>query len=128
MLAHWLTNAVILLHFSFVLFVLLGGLLCLKWRWVAWVHIPAVAWGVAIELAGWVCPLTPLENTLRRQAGLAGYDEGFIDHYVGVVLYPPGMTPVLQWMLAALLALFNLAVYWLVYRRYRRPPDVLGHR
>ncbi len=88
----WLADAVFLLHLGFVLFVALGGLPVLRWPRLAWVHLPCVGWGVLIEFAGWVCPLTPLEVELRRLAGEAGYAGGFIEHYLTGVLYPAGLT------------------------------------
>lgn len=113
-----LADAVLVLHLAFVLFALLGGLLVLRWRWLAWLHLPALAWGLWIELSGGVCPLTPLENGLRQRGGEAGYGGGFIEHYLLPVLYPPGLTRETQWWLAAVLAAVNIAVYGrLLWRR-----------
>ncbi|MEJ2453683.1 MAG: DUF2784 domain-containing protein [Candidatus Thiodiazotropha sp.] len=110
-------NLVLLLHLAFVLFVLLGGLFALRWRWMPWLHLPAATWGTAVELLGMPCPLTPLENQLRRAAGDAGYTGGFIDHYLLPLLYPVELTPEVQWLLAGVVVAFNLIVY-LVIRRY----------
>src|SRR3989442_15612570 len=99
MLYRWLADAVVVLHAAFVAFVLLGGFLALRWRRIAWVHVPAAIWGVLIEYAGWICPLTPLENALRDRAGQAGYAGGFIEHYVLHVLYPGELTPAVRWAL-----------------------------
>src|SRR5437764_12343559 len=85
-------DAVVLLHAAFVLFVMFGGLLVLRWRWIAWLHVPAVLWGVAIEFGGWVCPLTPLEVYLRRAGGGVGYEGDLIAHYVLPSLYPAALT------------------------------------
>lgn len=112
-----LAAAVVILHFLFVAFVALGGFLAWRWRRVAWVHLPAAAWGVAIEFGGWVCPLTPLENGLRARAGLAGYSGGFVAHHVLPWLYPVGLTPPKQVMLGTLALLVNLVAYGLVLRR-----------
>ena len=87
-LAHTLADLVMLTHFGFVLFVGVGALLVLRWRRVAWAHVPCAAYGVAIEFFGWVCPLTPLEQDLRRLSGSGGYTGGFTEHYVGGLLYP----------------------------------------
>ncbi len=114
-----LADLVVGLHFVFVLFVVLGGLLALRWRWVMWLHIPAAVWGVLIELGGWICPLTPLEKTLREQAGGAGYEGGFIEHYIVPVLYPGALTRELQFVLAGAVIAVNLLVYAYV---LRRPP------
>lgn len=115
-----LADAVVMLHFGFVLFVIFGGLLVLRWRWVAWLHLPAAAWGALVEFAGLICPLTPLEKWLRHEGGLAGYHGGFVAHYILPVLYPSGLTRSVQVVLGTLVILFNLLVYWLVWRRARR--------
>src|SRR3989442_5476103 len=86
-----LADAVVLVHAAFVAFVVLGGFLAWRWRWVVLLHVPCALWGVAIEYAGWICPLTPLENALRGRAGLAGYRGGFVEHYVIPALYPAGL-------------------------------------
>ena len=114
-----LADLVVVLHFSFVLFVVLGGLLVLRRPWVAYVHIPAAIWGAAIELAGWICPLTPLENWLRRQAGTAGYSGSFIEHYILPILYPSALTRDIQLILGVLVIAFNLTIYAYVFRRRR---------
>jgi uncharacterized membrane protein YhhN len=92
MLYRWLADLVVVLHFGFVLFVVGGGLLALRWPRLARVHLPTAVWGVLIEFGGWLCPLTPLENWLRRRSGGAGYAGGFVEHYVLPVLYPSGLT------------------------------------
>ena len=107
-----LADGVLLLHVGFVAFVVLGALLLARRPWAAWVHLPAVAWGVAIEFAGAVCPLTPLEQALRRRGGEAGYAGGFIDHYLTAALYPNGLTRGVQWTLGAALLLLNATLYW----------------
>jgi hypothetical protein len=112
-----LADAVVVLHVLFVAFVVLGGFVAWRWRRVAWVHLPAAGWGVAIEFGGWVCPLTPLENALRARAGLAGYSGGFVEHHVLPWLYPVSLTPPRQVMLGALALLVNLVAYGLVLRR-----------
>lgn len=116
-----LADAVVGLHFAFVLFVVLGGLPVLRWRRLAWVHLPAAAWGALIEFAGWICPLTPLENQLRRRAGEAGYAGGFVEHYVLPVLYPAELTREVQIALGLFVLVLNAGVYgWLLWRRRRR--------
>ena len=110
-----LADLVLALHLAFVVFVVFGGVLVIRRRWVAWIHLPAAAWGVAIELVGWVCPLTPLENRLRRAAGGGGYEGGFLEHYIMPVLYPAEMTRDLQLVLAALAVVINALIYtWVV--------------
>jgi hypothetical protein len=118
MLYRTLADAVVLVHFAFVIFVVGGALLVLKWPRVAFVHLPAAVWGALIEFAGWICPLTPLENWLRMKGGVAGYGGGFIEHYILPVLYPPGLTRGVQVGLGAIVVLVNLGVYgWVLYRK-----------
>lgn len=116
-----LADFVLVLHVAFIVFVLAGGLLALRWRWVPAVHLPAAFWGVFVEVSGRMCPLTPLESSLRRAAGDAGYAGGFIEHYLLPVIYPAGLTPRVQLVLAGLVVLANALVYAVVWRR-RRPP------
>lgn len=108
-----------LTHLVFVLFVVAGGLLVLRWPRLAWLHLPAAIWGAAIELSGLVCPLTPLENWLRRQAGDSGYPGGFVEHYVIPVLYPVGLTRSVQIALGVGVIGINLGIYLWVLRRCR---------
>lgn len=113
-------NLVVLVHLAFIVFVVLGGLLVLRWRWLAWVHIPAVIWAALIEFAGWICPLTPLENRLREAGGQAGYDGGFIGHTIAPMVYPSGLTREMQFLLGAMVVLVNVGAYALVRVRRRR--------
>lgn len=122
MLFRWLADVALLGHLAFVAFVLLGALLVPRWPKLAWVHLPAVCWGVLIEFAGWICPLTPLENALRVRGGGAGYAGGFIDHYITAVLYPSGLTRTVQVGLGSLALLINVLLYRQVARRWRKPP------
>ena len=113
-----LADAVVLLHFAFIAFVLAGSALVLWRPWWAALHLPAVAWGAYTEFTATVCPLTPLENALRRSAGVAGYDGGFVDHYLIPLIYPAGLTPGLQvWLGLALIAI-NAVAYALAWRRH----------
>jgi len=111
------------LHFSFVLFVVLGGLLVLRWPRLAWLHLPAVAWGASIELLGWICPLTPIENQLRSEAGMAGYEGGFVDHYLLPVLYPESLSRSVQIILGLSVLLINVVLYASILRRRYRSMD-----
>ena len=111
-----LADLVVALHFLFVLFVIFGGLLALRWPKVAYVHLPVAVYGALIELVGWVCPLTPLEKRLRESSGLQGYEGGFIEHYILPVLYPSGLTRGIQLVLGALVIGVNLAVYAVIAR------------
>ena len=110
-------DLVALTHFAFVLFVVLGGLLVLRWRRIAWVHLPCAVWGALIEFAGCICPLTPLENWLRMRAGESGYSGGFIDHYLLPLLYPVGLTRTTQWGLGIAVIVINVMIYgWILAR------------
>jgi hypothetical protein len=120
MLYRLLADLVVLVHFGFVLFVVLGGLLALRWPRAAWVHLPAALWGAGIEFAAGICPLTPLENHFRRLGGEAGYTGGFVEHYVLPVLYPDGLTREVQLGLGMFVLVLNLVVYTIVWRRSRR--------
>jgi hypothetical protein len=111
MISRLLADAVLLLHLAFVAFAVAGGLLVLRWRWVALLHLPALAWAAFVEFTGRICPLTPLENALRAAGGQAGYEGGFVEHYLLPMLYPADLTRELQFLLGGGLLLFNLAVY-----------------
>ena len=122
----FLADLVVLLHMGFVVFVVAGGLLALRWRRMAWVHVPCAVWGAWIEFAGWICPLTPLEIWLRRRAGEAGYETGFIEHYVLPVLYPSELTRSTQVVLGIVVVVLNMALYAWLWRRWRAPARAPG--
>ena len=115
-------DAILVSHLAFVLFVVFGALLLLRWPRLAWLHIPAVVWAAFIEFSGTICPLTPLEVALRQRAGQAGYGGGFIDHYVVSLLYPEGLTQNTQAMLGAVVVAINAAIYIVALRRRRTSP------
>jgi hypothetical protein len=120
MLYRLLADLVVLVHTGFVLFVVLGGLLVLRWPRAAWFHLPAALWGAGIEFAAGICPLTPLENHLRRLGGEAGYTGGFVEHYVLPVLYPDGLTRGVQLGLGTFVVVLNVALYVMAWRRAKR--------
>lgn len=110
-------TAVLLLHLGFIGFALFGALLVARWRWLVLVHLPATAWAVFIELSGRSCPLTAIENHFLVKAGRNGYSEGFIERYLLPIIYPAGLTPTVQWALAAVVIALNVALYgWLLWR------------
>ena len=124
MLYRILADVVAGAHVLFVLFVLFGGLLVLRWPRLAWAHVPAVIWGAVIEIGGWICPLTYLENDLRHKGFEAGYDTSFVDQYILPLIYPalwfPGGFP--DWGFTAIgisVLAINFGVYWLVWQRHR---------
>ena len=119
MIYRLLADLVFLAHLAFVLFVVLGGI-AVWWRpRLAWLHVPAFVWGALIEFAGWICPLTPWEQSLRRLAGEQGYAGGFLEHYLFPVLYPQGLTRDVQIVLGMLVLLINAIAYALILRRGR---------
>lgn len=111
-------DALVLAHGAFILFAAFGGLLALRWQWLALLHLPAAIWGALIEAAGWVCPLTSLEVSLRIAAGEAGYRGGFVERYLIPAIYPADLTRDIQLALAAGLAIINLAVYAAFLKRH----------
>ena len=115
-----LADAIVLLHAAFVVFAVAGGLLVARWPRVAWLHLPAVVWAAWVEIAGWACPLTPLENFFRRRAGDAEYTTSFVEHYLLPALYPSALSRELQWLLGGLVLAINVAVYAAVLRRRAR--------
>jgi hypothetical protein len=119
MLERIAADAVLLLHFAFVLFVVFGGALLLRWPKLAWIHLPAAVWATLVELNGWICPLTPLEVELRRASGEAGYAGDFLEHYIVALLYPEGLTRAIQIALAIVVVAINAAIYAAVLRSRR---------
>ena len=120
MIASLAADLVLIAHLAFVVFVAGGGLLVLRWLRLAWLHVPVAMWGAAVELGGWICPLTPLENRLRAAGGEAGYAGGFIEHYLVPIVYPSGLTRGHQIALGVAVLVVNLAVYGVVLRRWTR--------
>lgn len=120
MLYRLLADVVLLLHLAFVLFVVLGAFLVWRCPRLVWLHLPAAAWGIFIEITGRICPLTPLENHLRRSGGAAGYSGSFIEHYLLPLIYPEDLTRRTQMLLALGAAAINLAAYARSYLRARR--------
>lgn len=116
-----LADAVLVLHLLFIVFVVFGALLLWRWPRIVWLHLPAALWGALVEAAGWICPLTPLENRLRESAGSPGYAGGFIEHYLLPLIYPAALTRDIQLMLGAAVVLINVLLYgvWLRGRHKR---------
>lgn len=111
-------DCVLLLHLAFILFALLGATMAVWWRWAPLVHLPVAAWALFVELTGRSCPLTYLENTLRIKAGLSGYTESFVEHYLLAIIYPAGLTREIQFVLAGVVIGVNVAIYgWLFARK-----------
>ncbi len=120
MLAGILADAVLVVHGVFIVWALFGAVAVWRWPRLAVLHLPALAWAIWIEASGGICPLTPLENSLRHAAGQTGYEGGFIEHYVGGLIYPDGLTRAAQWLAAGVLLLVNAVIYGLVIIRRRR--------
>lgn len=112
-----LADAVLALHFAFIAFALLGGLLVVRWPQLAWVHLPAAAWAAGIAFFGGICPLTPLENRLRAAGGESGYTGGFIEHYLEALIYPDWLTREIQVALGAVVLAVNVFAYARLFRK-----------
>lgn len=106
-----LADLVLIIHVLFIVFVIFGGVLALRWHRVIWIHLPCAVWGMLIEFRGWICPLTYLENDLRKVAGASGYSSGFIEHYLTPIIYPPGLTQEIQILLGISVIIINLVIY-----------------
>lgn len=123
MIYRFLADLTLVVHFLFIAFVIAGGFLAIRWPRLAWVHLPCAVWGALIEFAGWICPLTPLENMLRLAGGESGYAGGFVDRYLLPLIYPGGLTHEIQVILGVSAIALNVVAYTVVIRRRRpRPP------
>jgi hypothetical protein len=120
MLSRFAADLVLVLHLAFILFVVAGALLVVRWSRIAWLHLPAAVWGTFVEVTGRICPLTTLENHLRRTAGLEGYADSFVEHYLVPVIYPAGLTRGIQWWLAAVVLTVNILLYIHILLRWRK--------
>ena len=120
MIYRLLADLVVLAHFGFILFVVVGGALVIRWPKMAWVHLPAACWGVLVEMTGWICPLTPLENHLRILGDSRIYEGSFIANYLMPIIYPHQLTRSVQILLGLAVLLINTTVYGLVLLRHRR--------
>jgi hypothetical protein len=124
MISRTAADLVVGVHAAFVIFVVLCGLIVMRWPRLAWVHVPAAVWGMLIEFTGWICALTPLENYLRERSGLSTYQGDFVEHYILPLLYPAHLTRALQIWLGAAALIINILLYWHVIRMERRPGSV----
>ena len=122
-----LAGGVVLAHLLFVAFAVSGAFLALRWRWVPWIHVPAVIWAAFIEISGGICPLTPIENQLRTAAGLGDYRGDFIAEYLFPLLYPEGLTRGAQVVIGTLVMGINLAAYGWLFWRTKKKPVVISH-
>ncbi len=114
MLYQFLATGLVILHLGFVVFAVAGGVLCLKWQKIVWIHLPAVIWAITIEITGKVCPLTPLENYFRLKIGGSTYSDDFISHYLIPILYPEALTRTIQFLLGLSVFLINITIYGLL--------------
>ncbi len=118
MLSQLIADFLVVIHFAFIIFVMTGGFLVLRWRWIILLHIPAALWGALVEFQGWFCPLTHLEDYFRQRGG---YHGEFIEHYILPLVYPPGLSRQLQICFAITVLITNCAVYaWVLVRHSRR--------
>jgi hypothetical protein len=116
-----LADLLVVVHFLFIVFVVVGGLTVLVRPWLVWIHLPAAAWGAIVTLGGFICPLTPLEQRLRAAGGGESYETGFIEHYLAPVIYPSGLTREVQWLLGIAVVAVNAMIYGYVFAQRRRP-------
>ena len=116
-------DLIVLIHFAFILFVILGGFLVMKWKWFIWLHVPAAVWGALLEFFGWICPLTTLENELRRNNDREAYSSGFIEHYIIPVIYPEELTRDIQIVLGIAVVFLNLFIYMWCFKKWVRKPE-----
>lgn len=110
-MSFFLADFIVVIHFTFILFVVAGGFLALKWPKISWIHLPSALWGAVIEFTGWICPLTPLENSLRQTQGNPGPGHGFVETYISALIYPEGLTREIQIALGLGVVLINAAIY-----------------
>ena len=120
MIFRFLADFFLITHLCFILFAIFGGLLVLRWQWIWKLHLPALVWGFLVQYFVWFCPLTTWENYFRNLGGEAGYDGGFIEHYVSALIYPGFISPNAHLLFAFALAAFNLLVYSYIIRRVYR--------
>lgn len=116
----WISNTILIIHGLFIVFVMAGGLLVLRWPRLIWLHLPAVIWGILVEMRGWICPLTPWENHFRELAGQAAYEGGFIAEYLLPLIYPHDLTRETQLVLGGIVFTVNLLVYLLIWQRWKK--------
>ena len=112
-----MADATVIVHLAFILFVVFGGLLALRWRRVVWLHVPAALWGAAVEFTGRICPLTPLENRFRLASGAPTYHSSFIAHYLVPIIYPADLSREMQIALGLMVVVLNAAIYGALWRR-----------
>jgi hypothetical protein len=115
-----LANAIVVIHFLFITFVICGGLLVIHWPRAAFAHLPAAVWGAAVEIFGWICPLTPLENRFHDLAGDAPYSGDFIARYLLPVIYPENLTTSTQQLLGGLVIIINIIIYVIAILKNRK--------
>lgn len=118
MIYRFLADVVVLIHLFFIIFAVLGGLAALRWRKIAWFHIPAATWAILIEFFGWGCPSTPLEKFLIEKGGEQGYTGGFVEHYIIPIIYPLELTQTMQFIIGALILILNGAIYWFWLKKF----------
>lgn len=119
MVSRIIADLLLILHLAFIVFVVLGGCFVVKWRHLAFIHIPAALWGALIEFQGWFCPLTPLEQYFRKMTGPA-YQGGFVEHYLVPLIYPAGLTRKVQIALGLIVVAVNIVVYCFILARLLR--------
>lgn len=120
MLYRFFADLTLIMHFGFIVFVLIGGLLCFFKKGVIWLHLPAVIWGICVEWNRWICPLTPLENYFREKSHMSGFTGSFTEHYLVPILYPDQLTNTQQWLMGGGVLIVNLIVYGIVFGKIKK--------
>jgi hypothetical protein len=115
-----LADIIVLIHLLFIIFVVFGGFLAFYKKWFVWVHIPAAVWGALVELTGWFCPLTPLENRFRISGGAVGYEGSFVEQYIIPLIYPENLTRNTQIAMGISVIVINAVIYFFLIKRYRK--------
>ena len=110
----------LIVHFAFIIFVVFGALLFFVSTKIIYVHVPALIWGIYIELTHSVCPLTYLENWFLLKANLSTYSEGFIQNYLVPIVYPKNLTDNLQIYFAIVLIVANMIMYGLIISKSKK--------
>lgn len=121
-------DLILFIHFSFIVFVIAGGVLVFKWHWLIWLHIPAVIWGALIVIVGWICPLTPIENMLLKAAGGETYSVSFIERYLVPVIYPSGLNREMFITMGVVIIVVNLIVYTILFVKHKREVEAKEQR
>ena len=113
-------NLTLIAHLMFILFVIFGGLLYLIFSKIIYIHLPALLWGIYVELTNSICPLTYLENWFLNKGNLTTYSNNFISNYIFPIIYPDSLTAEIQIYLGVSLIIINILIYSLIFKNLRK--------